>query len=143
MARDWIGGGVLKNHYLEEEKLCEECLKIGIYTRGEDHHIVFKSESKPMDKCYFNHAYLCNKHHRDHKAGAHFNRELNIKLKLRVQAKLEELFTQETYSITEIKDKLKISYGACKSLCKLMSCHIGMYKREDIIRICMGGKLYG
>lgn len=122
----------------KEIHFCEICGT----SYAEDHHIVFKSECKPMDKCYFNHAWLCYTHHRDHKLGAHFNRELNIKLKLRVKAKLEELFTKKTYTITEIKDKLKISERATRSLCKLMTSHVGLYKRNDIIRTALGGKMY-
>jgi hypothetical protein len=108
----------------------------------EDHHIVFKSECKPMDKCYFNHTWLCNKHHQDHKAGVHHNRKLNIKLKLRVQAKLESLFDKEWYMSNEIQNKLKISSNATRSLCKLMTSRVGLYKRNDIIRTVLGGKMY-
>jgi predicted DNA-binding protein YlxM (UPF0122 family) len=61
---------------------------------------------------------------------------------MQFKAKLEELFTQETYSITEIKDKLKISDRAVKSLCKLMTSHVGLYKQENIIRACLGGKMF-
>jgi hypothetical protein len=108
----------------------------------EDHHIIFKSQVKPLDKCPYNHVYLCQTHHRDHKKGVHFNKELDTHFKMQFKAKLEELFTQETYSITEIKDKLKISSNATRSLCKLMTSHIGLYKKENIIRACLGGKMF-
>ncbi|MDF2804873.1 MAG: phage protein [Anaerocolumna sp.] len=61
---------------------------------------------------------------------------------MQFKAKLEELFTQETYMAIDIKDKLKISDRAVKSLCKLITSHIGLYKREDIIRTALGGKIY-
>lgn len=108
----------------------------------EDHHIIYKSQVKPLDKCPYNHVYLCQTHHRDHKQGVHFNKKLDTHFKMQFKAKLEELFIQETYSITEIKDKLKISSNATRSLCKLMTSHVGLYKRNDIIRIALGGKMY-
>lgn len=104
----------------------------------EDHHIVFKSQVKPLDKCPYNHVYLCQTHHRDHKKGVHFNKELDTYCKIQFKTKLEELFTQETCSIAEIKDKLKISDRAVRSLCKLINHHIGLYKREDVIKACLG-----
>lgn len=104
----------------------------------EDHHIVFKSQVKPLDKCPYNHVYLCQTHHRDHRQGVHFNKELDTHFKNQFKAKLEELFTEETYTMEEIKDKLKIGNNAVKSLCKLIWTYNGEYKTEDIIRVCMG-----
>jgi hypothetical protein len=108
----------------------------------EDHHIIYKSQVKPLDKCPYNHVYLCQTHHRDHKQGVHFNKKIDIHFKMQFKAKLEELFTQETYSITEIKNKLKISSNATRSLCKLMTSHVGLYKKEDILRATLGGRMY-
>ncbi|MCR3759186.1 hypothetical protein KYB31_09310 [Clostridium felsineum] len=109
---------------------------------AEDHHIVFKSECKPMDKCSFNHVYLCYVHHRDHKRGVHHNKKLNNHYKMQVQAKLQELFTEEYYSMEQIQNKLQIGHNAVTSLCKLMKQHVGKYKTKEIIKACMGGRFY-
>lgn len=121
----------------KEIHFCDICGKAyGI----EDHHIVFKSECKPLDKCPFNHVYLCEKHHRDHKYGVHFNKKLNKKYKSEVKEILETLFEEnQTYSTEEIQDKLQIGANAARSLCKLMWPVKGKYKNEDIIKTCLGG----
>lgn len=120
---------------MSELHFCDVCG--GPY--AEDHHIIFKSECKPLDKCPFNHVYLCNVHHRDHKYGVHFNKKLNKHYKSQVKAKLEELFAEDYYSMGQIKSKLHISSNATRSLCKLMLPKNCKYAREDIIRTCVGG----
>lgn len=105
---------------------------------AEKHHIIFKSQCKPLDKCIYNHVYLCAKHHRDHRQGVHFNKELDSYFKTQFKGKLEQLFTDDSYCMEDIKDKLRIGNNAAKSLCKMMYLCNGKYKREDIIRRCMG-----
>jgi len=119
----------------KEIHFCDQCGQ----PFGEDHHIVFKSECKPLDKCPFNHVYLCHIHHRDHKQGVHFNKKVNKYYKSQVKAKLQELFTEDYYSTEQIQKKLQIGHSATISLCKLMLPKNSKYKREDIIRVCVGG----
>lgn len=119
----------------KEIRFCDQCGQ----PFAQDHHIVFKSECKPMDKCPFNHVYLCQKHHQDHRAGVHHNKKLNKYYKTKVKNKLQELFTKDYYSEEEIKSKLEIGQNATRSLCKLMWSVKGKYKNEDIIKTCLGG----
>ena len=102
----------------------------------EDHHIMFKSQIKPLEKCPYNHLYLCSKHHRDPKEGVHFNEELDRKLKATFKLQLEKLFTKDNYTLREIRDILKIGNNAVNKLCKHMWTYEGRYKRDDIIRVC-------
>jgi hypothetical protein len=122
--------------------MCREihfCKICGTSYGIEDHHIVFKSQCKPLDKCIYNHVYLCPTHHRDHRQGVHFNRKLDKQFKGEFKSKLKQLFTSEAYCMEDIKDKLRIGNNAVKSLCKTMWQYNGKYKTEDIIRTCMGG----
>jgi predicted transcriptional regulator len=64
-----------------------------------------------------------------------------MKLKLEFQNWLESVFTEDRYTLDEIRKKLDISKDAARSLSKLMDIDRGAYKREDIIRCCMGGKI--
>ncbi|MFT8316608.1 MAG: hypothetical protein ABF633_20495 [Clostridium sp.] len=112
------------------------CAICGSSHAVEDHHIMFKSQIKPLEKCPYNHIYLCPKHHRDPKEGVHFNVELDEKLKAAFKLQLEKLFTKDTYTLREIRDILKIGNNAVNKLCKNMWTYEGRYKRDDIIRVC-------
>lgn len=115
---------------------CEIC---GTPYGVEDHHIIFKSIVKPLDKCPKNHVYLCNIHHRDHRNGVHFNSELDQELKSEFRQWLEESFCNEDYSMEEIQKILGIGANSTKRLCKAMHGRYFIYPREEIIRVCMGG----
>ncbi|MDP4147584.1 MAG: hypothetical protein Q8936_24475, partial [Bacillota bacterium] len=69
---------------------CEICLEDDIYRLGELHHIMFRSECKPLENCKLNHIHLCASHHRGtngvHGKNGH---SLDRKLKLKFQNKLE------------------------------------------------------
>ncbi|EPY2295892.1 hypothetical protein ACXATC_003562, partial [Clostridium sporogenes] len=63
---------------MKQIKYCEVC---GKSNGVELHHIVFKSECKPLEKCKYNFAYLCMEHHKGNygphgKYGEKFNRQL-------------------------------------------------------------------
>ncbi|MCS4471125.1 hypothetical protein JQ038_10285 [Clostridium botulinum] len=124
---------------MKQIKHCEVC---GTSYGVELHHIVFRSECKPLEKCKYNFAYLCGEHHRGDngphgKHGEKFNRQL----KLGFQSWLENIFTEEYYSLEEIQKELDISSNAIKKLSKLMYTVQGIkYNKEDIVRVCMGGK---
>lgn len=112
------------------------CAICGSSYNIEDHHIMFKSQIKPLEKCPYNHIYLCEKHHRDPKEGVHFNTALDEKLKKDFRLQLEKLFTKDTYTLQEIRDILRIGNNAVNKLCKNIWTYEGRYKREDIIRVC-------
>lgn len=106
------------------------------------HHIMFKSQVKQLENCKLNHIYLCANCFRGTK-GVHGKNghELDKKLKLQFQNKLEFLFNKQYLSRKDIKDTLKIKDNTVDSLCKLIKQEKGMFAREDVIRACMGGKI--
>ena len=70
------------------------------------------------------------------------SKELNKKLRLQFQNKLEMLFDKQYLTEEEINDVLKISQTALKGLLKTLTVYKGnLFKREDVIRACMGGKM--
>lgn len=124
---------------MKEIHFCEVC---GCSYATEAHHIVYRSSVPALSNCKENIAYLCVKHHRDSKVGVHFNKELDIKLKKKFQQYLEESFNLYRYGIVEIQEILNISVSDTIKLSKHLIARNGFYYREDIIRVCMGGKLY-
>ena len=70
------------------------------------------------------------------------SKELNHKLRLQFQNKLEILFDKQYLTEEEINDVLKISQTALRGLLKTLTVYKGnLFKREDVIRACMGGKI--
>lgn len=120
-----------------QDEYCEVCGK----QAEELHHIVFRSQCQALINCTLNHTYLCSYHHRNSKAGVHFNKGMDKKLKLRLQNKLELIFDKEYFTREEIQQALRISKRATDSLCKLMKSDKGIFNRLEIIRVSMGGKL--
>lgn len=118
----------------------KQCYICGQTYNVECHHIIYKSQVKPLEECKKNKIYLCGYHHRDHRAGAHFNQTLDKKLKLEFQNWLEMSLLKEEFTQEEIREILGISSKAVRGLCKLMRLKNGVYQREDIIIQCLGGK---
>ena len=118
-------------------KTCKVCGK----PNSEKHHIVFRSQQKALEHCQYNIIYLCEKHHRGDNS-PHRNRNTDIMYKLQFQKKLFKLFTKEEYTEKEIKEILDISNAAVRRITKSINKHVDKYKKEDVIRGCMGGKLY-
>ncbi|MBU5486494.1 hypothetical protein KQI86_19520 [Clostridium sp. MSJ-11] len=110
---------------------------------SEEHHRIYRSECKPLVKCKKNLVYLCAEHHRGSQGvhGKHGDK-LNRKLKIEFQEWLQGEFKKDKYTMEEIQKKLDVSSNAVRSLSKLMRLDKGAYLREDIIRVCMGGKMY-
>jgi hypothetical protein len=122
-----------------EIHFCRECYSsYGV----ELHHIVFKSENKNLEKCKLNFAYLCQEHHRG-TYGVHGSKgaALNRKLKLEFQNKLKELWDKQYLTREEINKVLQIDDKALNRLLKRLSLQKDKYFKEDVIRVCMGGKL--
>jgi len=106
----------------------------------ESHHIVKRSQNSNLINCKLNLIDLCYVHHRDHKKGVHFNKELDRKLKLELQDKLENLFDKDYLTKEEINKILQISEKAFNRLIKTLQLHNDKYVKEDVIKVCMGGK---
>lgn len=106
----------------------------------ESHHIVKRSQNSNLINCKLNLIDLCYVHHRDHKKGVHFNKELDRKLKLELQNKLENLFDKDYLTKEEINKILQISEKALNRLIKTLQLHNDKYVKGDVIKVCMGGK---
>ena len=122
----------------KEIKFCKVC---GTSYGVELHHRVYRSECKPLENCKLNHVYLCNKHHRDHKVGVHFNKKFDNEIKLEFQNWLEKLFNKPYLTREEIKEVLEIADKPLNKLLKPLTLQNGKYVREEVIRQCMGGRL--
>ena len=121
---------------MTSERWCSIC---GTSYSVQRHHIIFKSECKQLEFCKMDIVLLCNFHHNDHKEGVHHNKELNRKLRLEFQNKLELLFDSEFLTETDIMNVLQISERATSRLCKTIKRTKGKFARENVIRSCMGG----
>ena len=122
-----------------EYRECELCK---LRPASEVHHIIYRSHCKALIKSNLNLISLCQQCHAKIHRGKE-SKELNKKLRLQFQNKLEILFDKEYLTEEEINDVLKISQTALKGLLKTLTVYKGnLFKREDVIRICMGGKMY-
>ena len=120
---------------MNEYKRCEICLDIAT----EYHHRIFRSQNKALIKCEMNLIPLCRKcHSRIHSKSGH---DIDQKIKLEFQNKLETIFIKEYFTEKETREILQISENASKILFKTLKRYKEGYKRGDIIRACMGGKL--
>lgn len=88
-----------------------------------------------------NHIYLCPEHHRG-KYSPHMNRGLDLELKKSMQSKLEELFNRKYYNIREIQELLGCSGRQAENIIKNLSIYKDGFKKEDLLRKMMGGRLY-
>lgn len=120
------------------EHICPICGTVAT----ELHHIVFKSQVKQLENCKLNHIYLCANCYRGTK-GVHGKNghELDKKLKLQFQNKLEILFIKNHLNRSDIKSALVIKDNALDKLLKTLQVKEDKYIREDVIRACMGGKI--
>lgn len=104
----------------------------------EKHHIVFKSQGGlDFD---LNYKYLDSNSHRGN-LGPHKNKETDLKYKLELQEKLEQLLTKDYYNIKELIDLLGLKeVQANKAFRKLLK--VNGIEREDAIRRLLGGRFY-
>ena len=121
-----------------EYRECELCK---LRPASEIHHIIYRSHCKALIKSNLNLISLCQQCHAKIHRGKE-SKELNKKLRLQFQNKLEILFDKQYLTEEEISDVLKISQTALKGLLKTLTVYKGnVFKREDVIRACMGGKI--
>lgn len=119
-------------------KFCSECGK----PYAETHHIIFKSEVKALEYCKLNLVDLCKNHHTG-TYGPHGSKgaEFNRRLRLGFQNNLEILLDKQYLTREEIKEVLQIADKPLNRLLKTLKVKEGKYTREDVVRVCMGGKL--
>ncbi|BCK01432.1 HNH endonuclease [Anaerocolumna chitinilytica] len=103
------------------------------------HHIVFRSHGG-LDFDLNLIDLTLEEHEGDQ--GPHRNRERDLELKLNLQSRLQEIFHEETYTIEQISRLLGKSKRYFEKNFKRVPSAAGAYKREDIIRKLMGGKIY-
>ena len=116
---------------------CAVCGGVG----SEMHHIIRRSHCRALIHCDENLIALCSRCHRG-RNGVHQNKELDLKLKLEFQNKLEMLFDKEYLTEDDINSVLKISDTALRGLLKPLKREKEGYERTTVIMQCMGGRLY-
>lgn len=118
----------------------KECTVCGMHG-SECHHIVFRSQQKALEHCEYNMMYLCSNHHRGN-SSPHKNRKIDLEYKRNFQSKLYDMFKKDEYTREEVKEVLNISDNAITRLLKPVYSRAGVYEKEEIIRSCMGGRIY-
>lgn len=116
-------------------KPCEVCGR-----PGHKHHIVFRSQGGMDIKV--NYAYLCVYHHEYGPEAVHTCRATDLRLKVCMQRQLESMFSDTEYRIEDIAKSVECSRKKLQAAMKAVHHRNGTYRREDIIRFFMGGKLY-
>lgn len=120
----------------------EYCKVCGDFTNTEEHHITKRKQATFLINCKMNKINLCPNCHRGtngvHGKNGH---GLDQRLKLEFQNKLEMIFDKHYFTMEEIGKALNINYKASYSLCKLIKQNKGVFDREEIIRVCMGGEM--
>lgn len=103
------------------------------------HHIIHKHEGGYDIE--LNYKYLCNYHHRG-KNGPHNCIETDLKYKLELQNKLFKLLPKQYYTVKKLHTLLGMTPSSLKKLIKNLKLYKEGYRKEDIIKNLMGGKLY-
>lgn len=117
-----------------------QCEVEGCTCAAQRHHIVFRSQGG-LD-IELNYKDLCATHHNMSRQGPHQNREIDLKYKRELQDTYFEVFTKESYIISEIAELIGYNEDKLAKRFKAVPQIAGRYKSEDIIRALMGGKLY-
>jgi hypothetical protein len=116
---------------------CDRCKREG----AELHHIVYRSQSRIMEKMPINFIYLCYECHRG-KDGPHHNRKRDLELKAQVQSKLEKTLCKPYYTPEGLKKALKISDNQLRQITKVCKPSNEGYDKKEIIFYLMGQKFY-
>lgn len=104
------------------------------------HHIVFRSqggldtEANLIELTYDAH---------EGTNSPHQSRDTDLQLKKNLQEYYYERFYKDEYTIPEIAAILKKSESYIEKHFRKVKNHAGVYRKEDIIRKLMGGKIYG
>ena len=105
----------------------------------EKHHICFKSQGG-LD-FELNYKYLTPEQHRGN-LGPHRNRKVDLAYKIEMEARLEELLTDEFYTIEELIDILGLKEKQAYKAFRKVDKHQEGIKREDVIFRLMGNRFY-
>lgn len=116
-----------------------------MYGPAEKHHIVFRSHGG-IDSD-LNLIRLPMTFHKGLN-GPHHNKATDLVLKLSLQERYFELFSRKHYNLEEIiriigPHNKKSRVALEKQIKKQNVCTSKGYRREDIVRTLMGGKIYG
>lgn len=123
-------------------KQCKLCGKTEEQIVIQSHHIISRKQQPALIDCELNKVYLCIDCHTSAPYAVHRNGfEYLKKLRLEKQREYFNIFDKEFYSKEEVKDILEIKQKDVDKLLKLVPLKNCLYKKEDIIRACMGGKI--
>lgn len=114
---------------------CEVCGR-----PAERHHIIFRSQGGLDFELNFKD--LCFEHHKGNKS-PHCCRKIDIKYKVELQQKLENLLDKEFYTEDEIRKLLGIKKKQADMIFRKLRIYPEGYFKDEIIRRLMGGRLYG
>lgn len=107
------------------------------------HHIVSRKQQPALVNCKLNLVDLCADCHVAGPNAIHNKGFVNLKkLRLEKQREYFEIFSEEFYTKDIIKDILEIRQKEVDMLLKtIVPVKINLYRKEDVIRALMGGKL--
>lgn len=114
---------------------CEVCGR-----EAEKHHIVFRSQGG-LD-FELNYKMLCFEHHKGNE-GPHSCRKTDLKYKVELQKKLQELLDKKFYSEEEVRSILGINKKQADKIFRRFRIYSEGYDKNEIIMRLMGGRLYG
>lgn len=119
---------------------CDRCNEVGAL---QGHHIISRKQQPALIKCDINIINLCwSCHHGTYGIHGKYPESIKEELRGNIQDKLYELFKdKELYKFEEIQKILKIKFSEALMLSKIIYPIAGLYKKEDIIRACMGERL--
>ncbi|MGY0372035.1 HNH endonuclease [Clostridium sp. JNZ J1-5] len=106
---------------------------------GERHHIVYKNQGGfdiPI-----NYIYLCHYHHREEN-GPHKNRKIDLYYKMNMQNQIMNTLNKNYYNIEEIAKIFSFNPVQAKVLAGQVNKYKLGYKKLDIVKRIMGGKIY-
>ena len=115
------------------------CQVKGCNQPGQRHHIVFRSQGGLDFK--LNYKYLCPEHHTGNES-PHKKKEIDLRYKREMQMELLALFFEDTYTLPQIIELIGEDKKDLEKKFRKVPNAVGLYKREDIVRALMGGRLY-
>ena len=99
----------------------KECYVCGQTTNLHSHHVFFGSANRKLSEKYGMKVWLCGAHHNQSNAGVHFNRQLDLRLKMDAQRVFEKQHSREEF--------MQIFGRTCR-MAKVISDH---FRKKDIL----------
>ena len=118
---------------------CHCCHRYGF---TEIHHIIKRSHASYMRNIKINFLNLCPNCHRTGQNAVEKSRAVDLKYKIELQEKLQQLFDKDFYKLHQIKDKLEISKSEAEKLCRKLKIYKGGYSSKELIYHMMGDRNY-